>query len=128
MIIFLYGHDSFRSRRVLHEMKAKFTKEIDTEENSLDTVDGQETTSEKINESINTGSLFARKRMLIVENIFLSEEYLIAMLVRQFKILLRLKEAKDSGQKADEIASSLKLHPYVVKKGLSQINNFTFEN
>ncbi|HZJ41565.1 MAG TPA: DNA polymerase III subunit delta [Patescibacteria group bacterium] len=287
MIIFLYGHDSFRSRRVLHEMKAKFTKEIDTEENSLDTIDGQETTSEKINESINTGSLFTRKRMLVIENIFLnkktsifaqltknlsnlensediivifrekellnkklgpdakklftflskqkysqefqdlspaglnnfikkeaelynkkvsqealvellkrcgsdlwlisqtlkkaslgteseildaseitkyqierynedifsltdaisaknktlaikileeqyaagvSEEYLIAMLIRQFKILLRLREARDSGQRPDSIASSLKLHPYVVKKGLNQINNFTLEN
>lgn len=287
MIIFLYGPDTFRSRRLLKEMRLKFTKDVDLAENSLDVINGQETSIEKITEKINTGSLFARKRMIIIENIFqnkktsifsqlnkylpsvekseeiitifrdseivqtkigadakklftflskqkysqefknlspaginnfikkeaeghhkkisqeallellkrtggdlwlisqsikkaafgvknellskgdisqyvsekynedifaltdalsarnkaqavkileeqyaagLSEEYIISMLIRQFKILLRIKEAKNEGLNPNLIATSLKLHPYVVKKGLAQTNNFTADN
>jgi DNA polymerase III subunit delta len=285
MIIFLYGPDSFRSRRLLKEMKAKFVKEVDKEENSLDTIDGKEADLQKITERMNTGSLFAQKRMLIIENIFqnkktglfsqlekylprleksndiiiifkdkdipglktltteakklfsflnkqkytqefkllspaglnnftkketemykkrisreaanelvartggdlwlmsqsikkaclgtekkligledikqyttekfnenifsltdalsaknknkalkileeqyaagVSDEYLISMLIRQFKILLQIKEAQEMGLKAEMIASHLKLHPFIIKKGLSQTNNFS---
>jgi len=284
MIIFLYGPDSFRARRFLKEMKEKFIREVDANENSLDILDGQNVDLKLITEKINTGSLFAQKRMLIIENLFnnkkvsifkeltsylpklenrddliiifkdseiadknlnteskklfiflkkrkfsqefknltpaglnnfikkeaesynkkisqevankliqqtngdlwtvaqnikkaalssdkelidlntislyltdkftenifaltdaisnknralavkileeqyaagISEEYLIVMLARQFKILLRIKEALVAQSSPDKIASTLKLHPFVVKKGLSQIKNFS---
>lgn len=70
MIIFLYGADSFRSRRMLQEMKAKFIREIDAESNSLEVVDGQIADLKIIDSKINTGSLFARKRLVVIENIF----------------------------------------------------------
>ena len=58
----------------------------------------------------------------------LSEEYLIAMLVRQFKILLQIRDAIDANLSQAEMTSRLKLHPFVVKKGLSQARNFSADN
>lgn len=70
MIIFLYGADTFRARRLLREMKVKFIKDVDNEANSLNLVDGQTATTQEISEKINTGSLFVKKRLIVVENIF----------------------------------------------------------
>ena len=53
----------------------------------------------------------------------LSDEYLLAMLIRQFKILLQIKTEVKKNSDPTKIASTLKLHPYVVKKGLSQSRN-----
>jgi len=289
MIIFLYGADTFRSHRMLQEMKNKFIKDIDKESNSLNVLDGQTVTLKEIAEKINTGSLFVKKRLIIIENIFknkktklftelidylkkfsagddnilifideelnskekplkvdakklftflskqkyaqefktlsnvqllnfikkeagsykkemgaaaasllinltggdlwtiasevkklsffnsanlisekdvkelcagtvnddifaftdalsvknktqalklleeqyaagLSEEYLIAMLVRQFKILLQIRTAIDTNLSQTEMTSQLKLHPFVIRKGLSQARNFSANN
>lgn len=286
MIIFLYGADTFRSHRLLQEMKTKFIKDIDNESNSLSVLDGQTTSLKELGEKINTGSLFVKKRLVVIENIFrnkktsifaelaeylkkfstgednviifrdeelntkdkplradakklftfltkqkfvqefkplsslqllafikkeaarydkemgagaaaslinltngdlwgltgeikklafysatkiiteaevkelcadtvsenifaltdalsvrnrklalelleqqsvagLSDEYLIAMLIRQIKILLQIRTALDQGLGPNEAASELKLHPYVIKKGLSQARNFS---
>lgn len=70
MIIFLYGADTFRSHRLLQEMKNKFIKDTDHDANSLGLVDGQSATLKEIAEKINTGSLFVKKRLVIIENIF----------------------------------------------------------
>lgn len=70
MIIFLYGADTFRSRRLLQEMKNKFIKDVDADAQSLTWLDGQNATLAEISEKINTGSLFVKKRMVIIENIF----------------------------------------------------------
>ncbi|MFA6514576.1 MAG: DNA polymerase III subunit delta [Patescibacteria group bacterium] len=70
MIIFLYGADSFRSKRLLQEMKNKFIKDADQGSDSLDVVDGQTADAKEINEKINTGSLFTKKRMVIIEDVF----------------------------------------------------------
>ncbi len=70
MIIFLYGADSFRARRLLQEMKNKFIKDSDHDSDSLNVVDGQSADLKEINEKINTGSLFTKKRMVIIEDIF----------------------------------------------------------
>jgi DNA polymerase-3 subunit delta len=58
----------------------------------------------------------------------LSEEYLIAMLIRQFKILLQIRSALDNNLGQTEMASQLKLHPFVLKKGTSQAKNFSPES
>lgn len=289
MIIFLYGADTFRSHRMLQEMKNKFIKDIDHESNSLNVLDGQITTLKEIGEKINTGSLFVKKRLIVIENIFknkktklfpeltdylkkfsasedniiifideelnskdrplkidakklfaflskqkytqefkslssiqllsfikkeagvyqkemsagaasllinlsssdlwiiaseikklsfysnnkiiteadvkelcsgtvnenifaltdalsaknksqalilleeqysagLSEEYLIAMLIRQFKILLQIRSALDNNFSQTEMTNQLKLHPFIIRKGLSQARNFSTEN
>ncbi|MDA3802980.1 MAG: DNA polymerase III subunit delta [Patescibacteria group bacterium] len=56
----------------------------------------------------------------------LSNDFLLTMLVRHFKILLYVKESFLKGKDQGTIASNLKLHPFVVKKSLAQINKFDF--
>jgi len=73
MIIFLYGEDTFRSRKKLKELKDKFLREVDPSGNSLVVLDGGKIDLEKINEAASPQSLFARKRMIVVENIFRSK-------------------------------------------------------
>lgn len=70
MIIFLYGADSYRSRQKLNELKEKFSSEIDPTSQSLVVLDGKTTTLKEISDKINTGSLFVKRRMVVIENIF----------------------------------------------------------
>lgn len=70
MIIFFYGADTFRSRRKVQELRNKFIKEVDEDSGSLETVDGQSASLKEIGEKINTGSLFVKKRLIVIENIF----------------------------------------------------------
>jgi DNA polymerase-3 subunit delta len=70
MIIHLRGADTFRSRRFLHELKNKFTREVDPQASSVNFIDGQTATLQDINEKINTGSLFVNKRFVVIEQLF----------------------------------------------------------
>lgn len=70
MILFLYGQDSFRSRQKLNELKEKFLREVDPSSNSLNVVDGETAAIGKISEAAGAGTLFAKKRMIVIENIF----------------------------------------------------------
>ena len=70
MIIFLYGGDTFHSRQKLQELKDGFIQKVDAESNSISVIDGQNTNLKEISEKISTGSLFVKKRLVIIENIF----------------------------------------------------------
>lgn len=70
MIIFLYGADSYRSRQKLNELKNKFINEVDQAAQSLVVLDGRTITLKELSEKINTGSLFVKRRMIIIEDIF----------------------------------------------------------
>lgn len=54
-----------------------------------------------------------------------NEFYLLTMLVRQFKILLQMKQGVERGQSSDQLQRELKLHPFVIKKSLSQARKFS---
>nr|NIV36455.1 DNA polymerase III subunit delta [Anaerolineae bacterium] len=49
---------------------------------------------------------------------------LLSMLTRQVRILIQVSELNSSRMTQEQIAKRLKLHPYVVKKGLAQAPNF----
>ncbi|MDD4332517.1 MAG: DNA polymerase III subunit delta [Patescibacteria group bacterium] len=70
MLIFLYGEDSFRSRQKLKEFRKKFTREVDPTGASLSLVDGVKANLGEINEQVSPSSLLAKKRMIVIENIF----------------------------------------------------------
>jgi DNA polymerase-3 subunit delta len=74
MIIFLYGADTFRSRRFLHELQDKFTRDVDPGASSLNLVDGATASLSDLNEKITTGSLFVKKRLIVIENIFKNKQ------------------------------------------------------
>lgn len=70
MIIFLYGADTYRSQQKLNDLKNKFIAEIDINSQSLVVLNGATATLKEINEKISTGSLFVKKRMIVIEDIF----------------------------------------------------------
>jgi DNA polymerase-3 subunit delta len=51
--------------------------------------------------------------------------YLLTMLARQIRILIQVGELRNRGLTPKEIAGQLKMHPYVVDKGLAQARNFS---
>jgi len=54
--------------------------------------------------------------------------YLIFMIIRQFRILLQVKEMQDNGDSSKKIISNLKLHPFVLKKAEAQARRFELED
>ncbi|MFA5197402.1 MAG: DNA polymerase III subunit delta [Patescibacteria group bacterium] len=68
-------------------------------------------------------------KALSLLNNFLSDEdnalYLQTMIARQVRNLLSIKELSSEGSSEKDIASNLKLHPFVVKNTLKQTKNFT---
>lgn len=70
----------------------------------------------------------ADKALRLVHRLLDREQHplsLLTMLTRQVRILIQVSELHASRMTPDQIAKRLKLHPYVVKKGLAQAPNFT---
>ncbi|MHC4781123.1 MAG: DNA polymerase III subunit delta [Planctomycetota bacterium] len=104
MIIFLYGADTYRSRQKLKELKDKFRREVDRDGSSLVTIDGETAQMTAINEAVGAPSLFARKRMVIIENILANKskttlDELNEYLKKKFSVR---KMIKDKIKKNDE--------------------------
>lgn len=125
MIISLYGADSFRSRRFLQELKAKFINTVDPDSHSFSLLDGSGATLSSISEQINTGSLFVKKRFVVIENIFnnktdktLAEltEYLKRFANSEENILVfhdgDIDNKKSLKSTAKKLLAFLKLQPY----------------
>ena len=53
--------------------------------------------------------------------------YLLTMIVRQFRIMIQVKELNALGFNVAESAKQLRLHEFVVKKSLAQAQNFSFD-
>ena len=97
MIIFLYGEDSMRSRGKLEELKTKFKSEVDPNGSSLTVLDGENTTIGKVNDAVASPSLFVRKRMVVIENIFKNKNKdLLSDLVEYFEKISQKKETDES--------------------------------
>jgi DNA polymerase III subunit delta len=88
MIIFFFGEDSFRIKQKLNDVRQHFIKNIDPGSFSLEEINGEKTSIAEISEKINTGSLFTKKRMIIIKHIFKNSDYNL------FKSILALIKAK----------------------------------
>lgn len=69
----------------------------------------------------------AKSSISIFNNMILNKEspiMILTMIGRQFKILMMCKTLFEKGLSQDDIAKKTKLHPFVVKKNMSQIKNF----
>lgn len=53
--------------------------------------------------------------------------YLFAMFVRQFRLLIQVKESAESGLRAQEISKAVGMHPYVAGKMVTQARSFSIE-
>ena len=95
MIIFLYGKDTYRSRKKLKELKEKFLREIDPGGSSLITIDGEIVNMEKINEIVAARSLFTRKRMIIIEKLLSNKSKIVLDQAAEYFRKLSKQKNKD---------------------------------
>lgn len=74
MLIFLYGQDNFRSRLKLNELKDKYLREVDKLGSGLITIEGAKATLAEIASAAGPSSLLSKKRLIIIEDIFLNKD------------------------------------------------------
>jgi DNA polymerase III subunit delta len=127
LIIFSGSDTGVLDKEILKLVNFNGGKEI-TEED-VDTVVNSKVESD-IFSTIDAISQNNKKRALeLVHNHLEKGEdpfYLFSMIVYQFRNLLKVSGFKDQGMFNEyEIAKSAKLHPFVVKKSLAQLRNFT---
>lgn len=92
---------------------------------------------EKIGSGIFTENIFNFTDAISVKNIKLAlkileeqysvgsePDYIVSMLLRQFKILLQIRELLDLNFNSQRILANLKLHPFIINKGINQAKNF----
>ncbi len=142
MIIFLYGQDSFRSLRLLQELKDKFRRQYDPEGVNLETLAGDDLALDILISKLGTGSLFSQKRMLVITNIFSNkqEKAFTTLLTALEKIIDRsdlIIIFRDQSIEATKLnASAKKLFNFLKKQQYSQefgalspagLNNFIRE-
>jgi len=54
--------------------------------------------------------------------------YLLSMYFYQFRNLVKVRPLAEKNVPSHEIASKLKMHPFVARKSLEQARNFSWEN
>lgn len=73
MLIFLYGKDTYRSRQQLHKMTDKFKLDRDPQGLNLAKVDCEKTEPGSIFQQIFATPFLAERRMVVLENLFISK-------------------------------------------------------
>ena len=58
----------------------------------------------------------------------MSENYLLFMIIRQFRILALVRQSLDMGYTQRKFAADLKLHPFVAQKSASQAHYFSLKS
>ncbi len=94
MIIFIHGADTFRSRRFRRELQEKFQKDIDPNSVSLSVIEGQTANLSDVAEKLGSGSLFVKKRMVVIENVFKNKKEKIFTELAEY---IKKLPTKDSG-------------------------------
>ena len=97
MIIFIYGQDTYRSRQYLNKLKNKFLSEVDKSGDSLNMIDGSTCDAKEISSITQGASLFVRKRMVVIEDLFLNKKEII------FKQVFDFVKDKNSEDQDDNI-------------------------
>lgn len=82
MIFFLYGPDDFRAKEKIREIKDKFLRELDQNQTSCAELSGEHLTLAKFHEAASINSLFARRRLIVVDNVLMNKdkEFLVTLL------------------------------------------------
>ena len=93
MIIFLYGEDTYQSRQKLKQLREKFIREVDPSGSSLTVLNGETVKIKQIGESIGPGALLAKKRMIIIEDLFTNKDQTILNKVYEY---LKNKKSEDN--------------------------------
>lgn len=68
MILFLYGEDSYRSKKKLDDIRAKFTREIDPSGLNLAQIDGEKAEVDEIRSVVTASPFLSKKRLVVVKD------------------------------------------------------------
>lgn len=92
---------------------------------------------EKISSGVFSENIFAftdaisnkntKEALKILEEQYLAgsePDYILSMMLRQFKILLQIRELLDKNYNTSKIIANLNLHPFIINKGINQAKNF----
>lgn len=115
MIFLLHGADSFRRRQKLNELKERFMAAVDALGQSLIVIDGKTTDARELQDNISAGSLFTKKRMIIIEDIFLNKSEFI------FAPLLALCEKHAGAEDNAIIFNEGEIAPTKIKAGAKKL-------
>ncbi|MEK7546350.1 MAG: DNA polymerase III subunit delta [Patescibacteria group bacterium] len=66
MILFLYGEDTYRSKKKLDEIRAKFLRDIDPSGLNLQQIDGEKAEIGDIRSAVSAAPFLAKKRMVVL--------------------------------------------------------------
>lgn len=91
MIFFLYGPDNYRAKQKIQELRAKFIKEVDPQGTSLLELDGAKLKLETLADAYRPASLFSKRRLIIIEDIFSSRRKELIIELEEF-----LQKEKDN--------------------------------
>lgn len=94
MIIFLYGPDTFRSKEKLRMFKEKFIREVDKSGLNLVEVEAEKMAINDLNKAMATQSFLAKKRMVVVRDIFKQRKALQVELLELLKVG-KFRDGKD---------------------------------
>ncbi|MBI4121954.1 MAG: DNA polymerase III subunit delta [Parcubacteria group bacterium] len=67
MVIFLHGVDTFHSRQRLHEIIAKFRRDVDPQGYNISVLQGADTSCQAVISALSSAPFLARKRMVVLE-------------------------------------------------------------
>lgn len=73
MLIFLYGDELFNQIKRLNELKVKFVADVDPEGLNIVELEGEKLTLPKLSDAAGAVSMFARKRFIVIRNLFNSK-------------------------------------------------------
>jgi DNA polymerase III subunit delta len=76
------------------------------------------------------GQKNAKTSLELLHNLIESGEDLIRiffMMIRQFRLIIQIKDLKERGLRENEITSKLKQHPFVIRNTIKQCSNFETE-
>ena len=68
MILFLYGQDTYRSKKKLEEIKAKFLRDVDPSGLNMAILEGGKTDAAEMRGAISSAPFLAKKRLVILKN------------------------------------------------------------
>lgn len=121
MIIFFYGQDGFRLQRAIKEIKNKFIREKDPQENSITTIEADTIDLKTFNEKTSTTSLFNEKRLIIINDLFKNKKEAI------FNDILPIMKALEKDEGAIAVFKEINEETKTTNKNYKKIIKTSFK-